>query len=133
LTENVGFKELSATGSSLGSVKFAPNGLLETANLSSNIKELSLVNLANLSTLSIPTGHKLERLRLENCPKIDNYALISSLMAPEKPDLQYLRLIGIDWDETASIDLTQPSKNLFDKLGKIGGISESGNIFTLDS
>ena len=129
LEENIGFKKLSAQGSSLGAVLFAPNGLLESVILNEKIESLSFVNCPNLVTISIPNNNNLQRLRFENCPKTNSYNLINSV----KDQLTHLRLIGINWQtEVANVKITEDG-HIFQKLGLLGGIDEKGSLFVRDN
>ena len=123
LINNIGFRELLAENSGLVTANFAPNGMLQTAKLN-KIKKLSLINLSQLNVLNIQNTDEMISLRLENCPLIDSYNLISQV----KDSLEELRLIGINWNETAGVDLTEA--NLFDELALLKGINEQGNTIS---
>lgn len=126
LTNNIGFRELLAENSDLVEVRFAPNGMLERAQLE-KIQKLSLVNTSQLSTLSIKDTSSLTSLRLENCPTaVKTYDLIMDT----KDTLTELRLVGINWPiEVGGLNLR--NYNLFDELALKKGISDRGETIEL--
>lgn len=123
---NLGFRELLAEGSGLVGANFAPNGMLETAKLN-KIKKLSLVNLSQLKTLIIQNKDNFQSLRLENCPFVDSY----SLLTDAKDTLEEIRLLGINWKtEVATLNLR--GETIFNELAQMKGISDRGETISLN-
>ena len=108
-------KELYAEGTNAIGVIFADGGLLHTAHLPNTIKSLSMKNLNYIHDENFVVGGygNLLTLIVENTPNINTYNIVNNA-----PELDYVRLIGLNWNAESSI---------LSRLFGIDGIDSSGN------
>ena len=113
-------KELYAEGTNTTGVVFANGGLLHTAHLPNTMVSLSMKNLNYLydEKLVVDGYDNLQTLVIENTPNINTYNIVNSA-----PQLNTVRLIGLDWDSTYQIQ----DASIFDRLFAMGGIDSSGH------
>ena len=110
-------KELYAEGTNATGVIFANGGLLETAHLPS-IGSISMKNLNYIKNFVVEDYNNLHTLIVENTPKINTYNIINNA-----PNIRYVRLIGMNWDESYGIK----NGDIFDRLLTIDGIDSSNH------
>ena len=93
-----GLKELYTERSGITGVTFADGGLIEIAKLNA-ISALKAHNLKNLTEFSLANYLSLTSLNVENTPQLTTKQFIEGCR-----NATTLRLIGIDWDLTHTID-----------------------------
>lgn len=108
----INLEEFYADGSGITGVIFARGGKVRVAHLPA-IASLTANNLYRLEDLTISDYGNITTLSIENCPAIDESALIDKSV-----NLTRLRLSGIDW--------TLETAERLDRLAKLAGIDENG-------
>jgi hypothetical protein len=113
--ENI--REVYAERTALTSVELPNGGYLETLHLPDTVTKLTLLNQEYLAELEYNDLSSVTRLNIENCPYLDLKDILS-----ECTNLQFARLIDVDWTEEDSTNL--------EKLLACHGIDESDNTTT---
>ncbi len=111
LTQFDGLRELLASGSGISGVILAPNCPIETLDLPP-VGTLVLRGHRQLSRVYLDT-HKLQNLRLEDCPHMDSMDLCRNA-----PSLQRGRVTGVSWQ--------QADADLLLRLSKLSGYDGEG-------
>ena len=93
-----GLKELYTERSGITGVTFADGGLIEIAKLNA-ISALKAHNLKNLTEFSLANYLSLTSLNVENTPQLTTKQFVEGCR-----NATTLRLIGIDWDLTHTVD-----------------------------
>ena len=106
-------EEIYAAGSGITGVDLINGGYLKTLQLPGTITNLTLKNQIYISDFSMEGYDKLKTLCLENCPTIDELALLNNAKALER-----VRLTGVDW----SFD----DVSFLESLYTLGGLDENG-------
>lgn len=97
ITNISSLRKLYAQGTSYQTVQFANNGLIEEAYLPKTIDTLIANNLYYLHTLELEDYSKLEKLLINNCPKLEEQGKILSLL-DKAVNLKRFKVTGVDWD-----------------------------------
>jgi Leucine-rich repeat (LRR) protein len=117
-----GLKELYTERSGITGVTFAEGGLIETAKLNA-IGALKAHNLKNLTEFSMTNYLSLTSLNVENTAMLSTKEFLDKCK-----NATTLRMIGVNWNLTASADSTFLDKFLDDE--KYAGLNE--NNITID-
>ena len=107
-----GIKEIIASGTKLWAINLPNGGHLETLKLPSTIRNFTILNQPDLTTLTFDGYGDLTTLRVENTPNVPIYTLISS-----NPNLDRVRLVNVEWTETDSTSLAATIEKLKDCYG----------------
>ena len=118
-----------AGGSAITGVSFAKNARLHTCIIPKTVSVLSLLDLQYLTKDGLQVEKDSDEkytftgIRLENCPHVPFYDLISN-----SKNLRVLRLRGLDWHTTLGTeDSTEPCfMAFFKKIKTLGRINEDG-------
>jgi hypothetical protein len=122
LSDIPSIKKLYTTNSQVSSVSFANGGMVDTADLNS-ISSLTIQNLYYLKNLSLSSYDNLTSLNYENCPNVDELALIQ-----KTNNLKQVRLANINWtDDGDNYRGHLGSTAILNRLVAMGGINEAGN------
>lgn len=112
-------KEIHTTGTKTTDILLANGALIETINLN-GVQSLYLRNLNYLNSLTLETYTNLLNLFVENCPSVDDRAILDAAT-----NLRALRLIGLNWSGEKKLETTE----LFERLyNDIGGLNESNQV-----
>ena len=103
--------ELRAEGSGATGVIFANGGKLEKAYIPA-VTSLTMKNLNDLEVLDVANYDKLQKLIAENIHGVDTYAIVD-----DSPNLNTVRLVGIDWNKDLNIKDTAILDRLYDMRG----------------
>ena len=112
-----GIQTVIASGTQLAQVKLPNGGHLQTLKLPSTIKNFTILNQQDLTTLTFDGYGSLTTLRVENTPNVPIYTLISS-----NSNLDRVRLINVEWSESSSSNLA----TTITKLKNCYGIAVDG-------
>jgi hypothetical protein len=122
LSDIPSIKKLYTTNSQVSSVSFANGGMVDTADLNS-ISSLTIQNLYYLKNLSLSSYDNLTSLNYENCPNVDELALIQ-----KTNNLKQVRLANINWTDSGDNYRGHlGSTAILNRLLAMGGINEAGN------
>ena len=113
-----GIETVIATGTKLASINLPNGGHLETLKLPDTITNFTILNQSNLTTLYFDGYGNITTLRVENTPNVPIRDLIH-----QNPNLDRVRLIGVEWTETSAANL----EDTIDILKDCGGQDASGN------
>ena len=114
----IGLKTLTAIGTQLKGVDLPNGGRLETLRLPATLTNFTIQNQKNLQNLYFEGLGNLETLFVENTPNIPVEDLIL-----ENPNLNRVRLIGIDW----MADSAESLEETYEKLLACSGINADGS------
>ena len=92
--------EIDLRGSTVTSIAFPTGGALTKAQLPATLESLSIVDMPNLTDVTLEGGKNLTMLEVwsndENYSKIDTYSLVSWCYA-EEAELTTIKLNGVNW------------------------------------
>lgn len=108
--------ELRAEGSGATGVIFANGGKMQKAYIPA-VTSLTIKNLNDLEILDIASYDKLQKLIVENIHSIDTHAIVD-----ESPNLNTVRLVGIDWNKNLNIVDT----SILDRMYVMRGVDSNG-------
>lgn len=111
----LGIEKVYATNTAITSVLLPVGGNLKILKLPATIVNLSILNHAAITDLTLQGYTNLTALRIENCPTVD----ILDIMT-RATNLQRVRLIGVD--------LIVDDETFLENLKAYKGINENGNF-----
>lgn len=120
ITNIASLRKLYAQGTNYQTVQFANSGLIEEAFLPASIHTIIANNLYYLHTLELEDATKLEKLLINNCPKLKevnedsvqkDLALVSAAT-----NLKRVRLIDLNWN--------LPNASILNRLVDCAGIGD---------
>lgn len=106
-------EEIYAEGSKITGIDLTSGGHIKTIHLPSTLKNLTLLNQIYIDDFVMAGSEEIKTLRIENCPTIDEKAILLS-----STNLERARLVGVDWN----IDDVSFLRSLYN----IAGIDETG-------
>ena len=119
ITDIPSLKKLYAQGTSIQTVTFANNGLIEEAYLPGTVTTLIAQNLYYLNTLSMENYENLIELSISNCPKFNKEENILPLLE-KATNINRIRLTNINWPNLGTT-------KLLNRLLKCKGYAENND------
>ena len=114
----VGIQTIKAKGSAATGFTLPVGGKLATLELPETITNLTIRDQSHFTTLDMDGYTALTTLRIENTPNVPLETIINGAA-----NLNRVRLIGVEWDETSEETL----QTTIDKLETCIGMDASGN------
>ena len=116
--------EVYAEGSSATAVNLADGCAIKVLHLPTTTTNITLKNLPNLTTSNLVMAgtDNVVQFVAENCPNLDAYSILTTLLSKEDNKVARIRLVGIDASATDLSTLLN--------MTNLNGVDESGNVVT---
>ena len=94
----IGLKKIYAKGTALTNITLPPAGYIEELYLPDSMTTLVINNQVYLNKIEFNNYKNLERLCIDNCPKLDATSLLDKCKDGDRYTVKHLRLTGLDWE-----------------------------------
>lgn len=113
-------EKINAHNTSLKSITFPESGVLKEVRLPKTITNLVVRNQTSLKVFLMDGDDNVQLLNIENSPMVDGYSIAKKITDKAVNALSIVRLVNIDTQDATA--------NVLNKLAKLQGIDNTGNI-----
>lgn len=117
----IGLEVVKANGSKLTGINLPDGGHLRVLELPATVSNFTIKNQKNIESLTFEGQENITTLSIEGTPNLDIEGLVNN-----SPNLNWVRLIGVEWTATDSAAL----QTVYDKLKNCQGLDATGNQIT---